>query len=158
MNPRPRIPCAPLVLSFLLALLAAAPASAGIRWQFLLDGESAGTPSGAWGTADLRLNDAMTEVTYDIRLFSLQGPEIASHFHNGSPGNPGDRLYTLPMGNIKQGVWVLEGRDLTILLSGYVYVNVHTDPYPGGEIRGNATLDSVPVEQVTWSGVKALFR
>lgn len=142
----------------LTLILAAGPAHAGIRWEFTLDGETAGTPSSGSGTAVLVLNDDQTEVTYDIRYSGLQGPEIASHFHDGSPGTSGNRLLTLPLGAVKQGVWVLEGRDLTILLSGNVYVNVHTDTYPGGEIRGNATFGTVPAETATWAGVKALYR
>ena len=142
----------------LTLILAAGAAHAEIRWEFTMDGDMAGTPSSASGTVVMVLNDEMTEVTYDIRYTGLQAPEIASHFHDGSPGTNGTRLLTLPLGAVKQGVWVMEGRDLTILLSGNVYVNVHTDSYPSGEIRGNATMDVVPVEAATWAGVKALYR
>jgi hypothetical protein len=156
MTVRSRLLVAP---AFLLAfLLLAAPARAEMRWEFFLDGETAGTPSSAWGTAVLVLNDEMTEVAYDIRHFSLQGGETGAHFHDGSPTGVGARLFNLEAGEIKKGVWPLEGRDLQILLGGWVYLVVHSDIYLGGEIRGDATLDTVPAEAVTWSGVKALYR
>lgn len=144
--------------ALLAFMLLATTVQAEMRWEFFLDGETANTPSSAWGTAVLVLNDEMTEVTYDIRHFSLQGSETGAHFHDGSPTGLGARMYNLETGEIKQGVWPLEGRDLQILLNGWVYIVVHSQLYVGGEIRGDATLDAVPVETVTWSGVKALYR
>ena len=156
MTPRARRILSPALV--LAVTLLAVPALAGMRWDFFLDGETAGTPSSAWGTASLILNDEMTEVRYDIRHFGLQGGETGAHFHDGSPGGVGARIFNLEVGEIKQGVWPLEGRDLQILLGGWVYLVVHSDLYLGGEIRGDATTGIVPVEPATWSGVKALYR
>lgn len=156
MTTRTRWLTLPIVLLVLVVL--ATSAWAQMRFEFTLDGATAGTASSAFGTAVLVLNEAMTEVTYDIRHFNLEGGETGAHFHDGTPGNPGDRLFNLPIGESKQGVWPLEGNDLDILVAGNVFVMVHSSLYPIGEIRGNATLGSVPNETATWSGLKALFR
>jgi hypothetical protein len=156
MTTRARLLTLPIVLLVFLAI--AAPSWAGMRFEFTLDGAAAGTPSSAFGTAVLVLNDAMTEVTYDIRHSNLEGGETGTHFHDGTPGNPGARLFNLPVGETKQGVWPLEDNDLDILVAGNVFVMVHSSLFPIGEIRGDATLQSVPVQNTTWSGVKALYR
>ena len=156
MTKRARLLTLPIVLLILVILTTASWAA--MRFEFTLDGASAGTPSSAFGTAVLVLNDEMTEVTYDIRHFNLEGGETGAHFHDGTPGNPGDRLFNLPVGETKQGVWPLEGKDLGILVAGNVFVMVHSTLYPIGELRGNATLGSVPTETTTWSSLKALYR
>ena len=144
--------------AILLAAAAPAPAAADLLFTATLDGPAAGTGSPAVGTAELVLNDARTEIAYDIRYENLQGTETGAHFHYGEPGAFGPRLLTLPLGTPKIGVWEVDAFDLEQLEAGLVYINVHTDLYASGEIRGDVSFAAVPDETPSWSGVKALYR
>lgn len=110
-------------------------------------------PNVSSGTGISRANfiDSKT-IRYTLRVENLTGSPTAAHFHLGASGQNGPILKTIelkasPSPNGVQ-VWVGEGiwseRDdeplnQTIrnqLNNGNVYVNVHTEQYPDGEIRG----------------------
>lgn len=145
------------VLTFTLLLLAL-PAAAATQFTAVLDGASSGTPSPATGTATLLLNDAQTELSYTITYSGLLGPEVAAHFHNAPPGVNGPVMEPLPAGEPKVGVWMITPAEVVELMAGRVYINVHTTFYPGGEIRGNVTFDTVPSEEQSMSALKADYR
>ncbi len=45
------------------------------------------------------------------------------------------------------------------IAAGKAYFNVHSNLYPGGEIRGYLVpMQVVPVRTATWGGIKALYR
>jgi hypothetical protein len=111
----------------------------------------------ATGSATLFLNAVETQVTYHIEYMDLDGVEFAAHFHNATPVQTGPIVFTLPPGNPKDGVWNLTPEDVAELGAGRIYVNIHTDLYPSGEIRGNLMEEALPVEETTWGRVKALF-
>lgn len=46
---------------------------------------------------------------------------------------------------------------LQALAEGRAYINIHSDIYPNGEIKG-FLADSVPVQETTWGKVKSLYR
>ena len=41
---------------------------------------------------------------------------------------------------------------------GRAYIDIHTDVYADGEVRGFLTANNTPTESVTWGKVKALYR
>ena len=121
------------------------------------------TASTATGTAVLILNDAETEVSYVVTYDGLDGAEQGSHFHMAPPGSNGSILHPLPVGTPKFGVWPVGTHDLADLLAGNVYINIHTNLYPGGEIRGNLGQSTTDVileleQEATWGQIKALYR
>ncbi|MFH1501853.1 MAG: CHRD domain-containing protein [Candidatus Eisenbacteria bacterium] len=149
----------------LAASLVFTTAAARAETLFLatLDGTQSVPPtaSGATGSAVLILNDAQTEVSYAISYVDLEGNEIAAHFHNGIPGENGPIMHSLPAGTPKFGTWPVDAHDVGHLLGGRVYVNVHTDLFPGDEIRGDVSLSTTAVPEgpvrMTWGKIKALF-
>lgn len=148
-----------LTLTLATALLAVSgPARAETLYSATLNGALAGTPSPATGTATLILNDAQTEVSYTVEYSGLQGAEFAAHFHQGRPGEFGPVLLSLPLGSPKVGVWAVGPTEVDMLNQGRVYINIHTDLYPGGEIRGDITFQTVDNESVSLGAIKALFR
>jgi len=146
------------ILTALAGALAAAAASAGTVFEAVLNGPNAGTASTATGFGTVILSDDQTELEYYIEFTGLEGVESAAHFHNGAPGLFGSRLLTLPAGSPKTGVWQLNAFALQEILAGRLYVNIHTDLYVTGEIRGDFLTGVVAREPTGWDGVKALYR
>lgn len=94
------------------------------------------------GLAALWLNDAWDALNFDIVVDQISGPIAAIHIHNAMLGENGDVLVNLSPsidGNRMMGE--ISGADLsneliTALLSGDTYLNLNTDAFPNGEIRG----------------------
>jgi hypothetical protein len=145
-------------VSACLLLTAAAPVAADTLFTAVLDGPSSGTTSPASGFATLVLNSAETEVDYYIEYSGLEGNEIGGHFHNALPGEYGPRLQLLMGGSPKSGIWEVGAFEVGELKAGRVYINIHTDVHPAGEIRGNIEFTSVPTEAASWGSVKALYK
>jgi hypothetical protein len=138
--------------------LTAVPVWADTLYTAVLDGPTSETTSPAYGTATLILNSAETEVDYYIEYSGLQGNEIGGHFHNAVPGDYGPRLQLLLGGSPKSGIWQVGPFEVGELNAGRVYINIHTDLYPAGEIRGNIEFASVATEAASWGSVKALYK
>ena len=142
------------------AILAGAiPASAEMVFTAVLSGahEVPPNPSPATGSATLTLNDDQTEVAYVIEFEGLTAPETAAHFHNAPPGLNGAVMFPLPTGSPKIGIWPITAPQVAELLDNRVYVNIHTSNYPGGEIRGDISLQSVSGQDASWGRIKSLF-
>ena len=101
-----------------------------------------GAPAGAGGTADLELEDD-NNLSYSVTVHDLSGPATASHIHEGAPGVPGNIIisFTKTSDTTFSGKTTtpLTADQVSKLLSGAYYVNVHTGANPAGEIRGQVT-------------------
>jgi hypothetical protein len=130
------------------------------------------TESSATGWAKFQTDDNGTQVSYWVNITGLN--EITgAHIHNGSAGQNGDVVVSLSgpesaengdnstlslKGNITkddlQGP--LEGKELSEMVSlmsdGTVYVNVHTDEFQDGAIRGQIASGLPQMESNTTSG------
>lgn len=109
----------------------------------------------AKGEAKFTLSDDGKKLSYTLVLRDIENP-TAAHIHLGESGKNGGVLATLFSGPKKEGKFrgniaqaSLTDKDLTgefsgksiaalveLIKSGKAYVNVHTDAYPDGEIRG----------------------
>ncbi|MBL8862215.1 MAG: CHRD domain-containing protein [Planctomycetes bacterium] len=107
--------------------------------------------STATGTIRMLIDTSSNTLHYQITLTGLVNTETAAHIHGfAGPGVNAGVLYNLPLGNSKVGtINYLESEEQG-LLSGLTYVNVHTNIFPGGEIRGQILPD---VER--WAGPTA---
>ena len=139
-------------------LLLAFPVFADTLYTATLDGPTAGTSSPAAGNATLTLNTAQTEVSYVVDYSGLQSAELGAHIHNGAPGELGPRFHLFFPGNPKVGTWVVGPFEVAELNAGRVYINVHTETNPTGEIRGNVSFSTVANDAVSWGRIKSLFR
>jgi hypothetical protein len=146
------------ILSACLLLLLTAPAFAEIIYTATIDGPTAGTSSAATGTATFTLNDAGTEVSYVVEMTGLEGFETGAHIHNAAPGSAGPRFHTFLLGSPKVGVWSVGEFELDELNAERVYVNVHSDLFPTGEIRGNLEFSAVGTDEMSWGAIKALYQ
>ena len=148
-----------------IALAAAALLVAGAahsqNYTASLDGsqETPPNPSPATGSATLTL-DAAKILSYNITFSGLLGTETAAHIHCcAPPGIAAGVLFPLPPCSPKIGsVGPLTAQQESDLNAGLMYINIHTNLYPGGEIRGQIYVQPTPVEPTTWGAVKAIYR
>ena len=122
------------------------PALAGTMLTASLTGAAEvpgpGDPDGS-GTADLTLLPKREKICYDITVQNVEQVTMA-HIHRGSATEAGPILKTLkpPTDGSSSGC-VRSSRMMIRKIkndpSGY-YVNVHSDPFPNGAVRGQLTL------------------
>lgn len=128
--------------------------------------------SNARGNATVRVTDSSIELT--LKLDPLPATPITGvHIHVGAPGSNGPVIFTLfnstvgmPFANpthltldtinlqrrSEVGVSTIEDA-VNALLSGNVYINVHTAAFPEGELRGQfskSRIGSAPVGADGW--------
>ena len=142
-------------LFVLLLTLIVMQAQASIHLTAALNGAQA-VPvvvTSASGTGSFVLNDDRTELKYTITYQGLSGTLSAGgHFHLGTVGRNGGIVKAIavsggPASGMVTGVWKSTDvtQPLTValvesLLTGRIYVNVHTAASPAGEIRGQVLL------------------
>jgi len=130
----------PRSLRLALVLACSTLVSANVLAQDLrLTGDQEVPPNASTvvGTGTIRV-DADGNVSGTISAPLLKQPR-AAHIHLGAPGQSGPPIITLNGGD--PGTWTVpEGAKLTPeqlqeYKAGHLYVNMHTEAYPGGELR-----------------------
>lgn len=88
-------------------------------------------------TADGKLN-------YEVVVSGLlRGTPTAMHLHRGKAGVAGDVIYPLTTPSptaATTGSVDFKAADLADLTSQGLYLNIHTDVFPAGEVRGQVVL------------------
>lgn len=92
----------------------------------------------------------VSTATYDLDLvvYTEDIDAAAAHIHTGRVGNNGDVLVALEQSTENESMWMtpedtaIDEDILAVLMSGGHYVNVHSDSYPNGEIRGQILTDN----------------
>ena len=104
------------------------------------------TSDGA-GTANLTLTDE--GLAFRVTVSGLTGPIANAHFHHMDIGTNGDVVRGIMddfEGNTATGMWTADDAEplteelVQALLEGELYLNIHTDEYGGGEIRGQVLI------------------
>ena len=128
------------------------------------------TESNSTGMAKLQVttnDDNESQVSYRVNITGIREVNEA-HIHNGTTGENGDIVATLSNGKSAEGderppqigfagnitgnelQGPLEDEEISDLVSlmsdGNAYVNVHTDRYPDGAIRGQITSASASTD------------
>jgi hypothetical protein len=148
-----------VLLAMILVLATTANGRAETTFVASLDGLQNVPPIpavDATGTALLVLNG--DELTFTITYQGLSSREIAAHIHNARAGVNGGVAFTLPLGTPKQGTWQIPPEMVTELEAGRLYINIHTELYEAGEIRGQIMQQQVPVESATFGSLKHRYR
>lgn len=105
--------------------------------------EVAATGSIATGCATATLSADQTTLRLEIEHGVFE-PQDA-HIHLGAPGVNGGVVF--PFSNAASPIdetFNVTAQDVTDLLAGNLYVNIHTDAFPNGEIRGQIVDDAAP--------------
>ncbi len=136
------------------AALGATDATAQTTFQAsLLDGSNEQPPntSLAIGAATVTLNPAQTQITVDLDWAGLTGPATAAHIHGpAGAGTNAAVLFSLTgvpsatSGSIPEQTFAISPAQVAYLFAGYLYVDVHTPFFPGGEIRDQLLLAGTP--------------
>ena len=92
--------------------------------------------SSARGSALFALSADRQMLLYRISYSGLSSDETMAHIHIGPRGTNGGIVFDLPGGTPKHGVLSINSTSLTSLRSSLLYVNIHSQALPGGEIRG----------------------
>lgn len=122
-------------------MLTAAPAYAEMsNFTAELTAEAAGAAdSTATGSLEATYDSETMEFTWTATYDGLTGPATAAHFH-GPAAEGEDAGPVVPIeGDLAspiEGSATLTDEQVTQLMDGLWYLNIHTEQYPGGEIRG----------------------
>jgi Cu/Zn superoxide dismutase len=124
----------------LLLGLLSMPASAQVFFVAQLDGSQEGSSivTSASGTAFAELSPDTKTLTFRVTYANLDSTFTAAHFHDGAPGVSGPVVEPISSfhGNTADSSWNIPDSLIADLMKGNIYINVHSDKYKGGEIRG----------------------
>ncbi|MCA9726968.1 MAG: CHRD domain-containing protein [Candidatus Eisenbacteria bacterium] len=133
-------------IASLLLLLSAGTAAFGqahLNATMTGDQERPAVVTAAHGSAVFALIG--DELHFYLTAEGLTGPITAAHIHSGKRGVNGGVIHNIfddfKGGNTAHGTWSgLTAAQITDLIAGNYYVNVHTAANPGGEIRGQIDI------------------
>ena len=141
-------------LALLAVLLSPMAANADIiELESVIDGAqaSAGAGTGSLGTgsASMTFDDITNILSWDISWSDLLASAFAGHFHGAATPNQNAAVqvdfFTIGgFSNPSIGSTVIDNAQAADLLAGLWYINIHTAVNPGGEIRGQVRVSSVP--------------
>jgi CHRD domain len=121
-------------------LLMAGPTSfaANVKYKADLKGskEVPAADSSATGKANITYDDKSKKLSWVVTYSGLSGEPTAAHFHGpAAPGKNAGPVVDIS-GDIKKGSAELTADQEADLKAGKWYLNIHTEKFPDGEIRG----------------------
>jgi len=122
------------------------------------DNESPATGSTASGTGYLGLNPATGAISGFVRTSGVIG--IAAHIHIGAAGANGLVIVPLAETAPGSGIWAvpagatLTAEQITAFNNNGLYFNVHSDAFPGGEIRGQIAAAALNIKTAVLTGTQ----
>ena len=96
------------------------------------------------GSANMTFDSSSNQLSWSIQFSGLSGPASAAHFHGPALGgvNAGVQVNIGDISGLDSpmnGSAVLSAEQASSLLDGMMYINIHTESNPNGEIRGQVT-------------------
>ena len=153
-----------IVLVALAALVPATGRAALINLVSTIDGAQAnagfGTGSPGTGSATMTLDTVSNLFSWNINWSGLVAPETIAHFHGPAlPNqNAGVQVGFDHTTNPSIGNAVLVDFQEADLLAGLWYINIHTEAFPGGEIRGQVLAPEPASALLLAAGLALLIR
>lgn len=148
-------PAACLALAAVFTVASASTASAVMLfYEANIDGLQETPPNASPGTGfgSFTYDTVSNLLNYNIVFSGLVAPENNAHLHAAAPGVPGPIRVPLPLGSPKIGSATLTASQETELLANLFYVNIHSNTFPAGEIRGQM----LPVPEPTSMALAAV--
>jgi hypothetical protein len=94
------------------------------------------TDSSGAGTADVTLDTDANKVSWKVTYENLTGDATAAHFRGPAKVGANAPPAVDISGNINEGSADVTADQLQMIREGNTYINIHTEKYPDGEIRG----------------------
>ena len=117
-----------------------------------------GVVTGAFGTASVTWDTATQTLSWIIDVWNMPSGTNNAHFHVGGPGVAGPTVVNIPFPPQISNDYRLTGSATSTnltprsdqgirswedfaqsLMGGQIYINIHSNNNPGGEIRGQVT-------------------
>ena len=93
--------------------------------------------SQALGLGYLTYDTALKRLCYSITYSKLDGPETEAHLHGGKPGTTDAVFFDLDLGSPKKScLGPFSAKQERALYHGETYLNIHTQAWVAGELRG----------------------
>ena len=114
----------------------------GIGFTSSIDGSQENPPvttTNGSGTGFAIIENNGTQISYRFTIAGLSSNYNASHFHNAPAGTNGSVVKQIDFGtdSTTSGVWTgFTDPTLTQFIKNNIYMNVHSDNFPNGEMRG----------------------
>ncbi len=153
-------PLVNFIIAFLAILCAGVQAqAASITMNFPLSASQEVPPGASSGTGSclVVLNDSSGAVSVDCVFSGLTSAAVAAHIHGlaASDMNAGvifGLTATAATSGSITGNGVLDAGQITGMMDGLTYVNLHSSQNPGGELRGQVTdsASSIPSLSVSF--------
>ena len=130
-----------LLVAALAAICSVAAHAETVKFHATMTGATEVPPktTDGKGTVEASLDTTTKMLTYDVTYSGLTGPATMGHLHG--PADPGVNAGVLvpfpaPLASPIHATATLTDAQVTDLMTGKMYANVHTAANPGGEIRG----------------------
>jgi hypothetical protein len=94
------------------------------------------TESSGAGTADVTLDTDANKVNWTVTYENLTGDPAAAHFHGPAKVGANAGVLIDITANLKEGSADVTADQAKMISEGNTYINIHTQKYPDGEIRG----------------------
>jgi hypothetical protein len=128
------------VVAALVAGIASAPSTFAdiLKYQAMLTAAATVPPtdSKGTGTADVSYDTATKLLSWKVRYKKLSGDVTAAHFHGPASATENAGPVIDISKSVKKGAATLTDAQAADLAAGKWYLNLHTQKFPAGEIRG----------------------
>ncbi len=153
-----------IMFALVICFLSVNTAHAGQRFTAFLNQAQEVPPSGSAGTGYgyVFLSDDQTTITVNLGFTGLGTNASAAHIHTGAVGVNGLVTFGLAgvpaatSGVIPQQTFAINPAQVTDLLAGNMYFNVHSTGFPSGEIRAQILVascgNSIPIHVEATAG------
>ncbi len=131
---------------------------------FLNGAQEAPTPrvTPAFGNGTIILNAARTQISISLTFSGLLTPFTVAHIHEAPFGVSGPVRFDFgsqvvlgpggTSGVLTNAVFNISATQVTSLLAGNMYFNVHSTTFPAGEIRGQLNVVPEPASMALLAG------
>ena len=112
-----------------------------------LEGAQEVPPADTDGTGSATMERNGNVLSFEATASGLTGPVMAAHFHNAAAGADGPVVFDLASFLSEEngavtisGEWTIDDTEIAQLDAGAIYINLHTQQFPDGEIRGQIEM------------------